>query len=88
MTTLKCPAFSAGDVGVVDLCTNAQQLSITRCTRGPIQKIYSRSKKYLPPASTAHLLSRAAPPMHYHTCCDVAQSTRSVARGMYFLQRL
>ncbi|EYC10455.1 hypothetical protein Y032_0055g2563 [Ancylostoma ceylanicum] len=49
---------------------------------------YSRSKKYLPPASTACLLSRAAPPMHYHTCCDVAHSTRSVAGGKYFLERL
>ncbi|EYC32362.1 hypothetical protein Y032_0003g1532 [Ancylostoma ceylanicum] len=47
-----------------------------------------RSKKYLPPASTARLLSRAAPSMHYHTCCDVAQSTRSVAGGKYFLERM
>ncbi|EYB90703.1 hypothetical protein Y032_0215g2354 [Ancylostoma ceylanicum] len=39
---------------------------------------YSRSKKI--PAS-ARLLSRAAPPMHYHTCCDVAQLTPSVAGG-------
>ncbi|EYC05378.1 hypothetical protein Y032_0082g1548 [Ancylostoma ceylanicum] len=45
-------------------------------------------QKILPPASTARLLSRAAPPMHYHTCCDVAQSTRSVAGGKYFLERL
>ncbi|EYC10918.1 hypothetical protein Y032_0053g2368 [Ancylostoma ceylanicum] len=48
----------------------------------------SRPKKYLPLTSTARLLSRAAPPMHYHTCCDVAQSTRSLARGKYFLERL
>ncbi|EYC06339.1 hypothetical protein Y032_0076g1007 [Ancylostoma ceylanicum] len=43
--------------------------------------MYSRSKKYSPLPSTARLLSRAAPPMHYHTCCDVAQSTRSIAGG-------
>ncbi|EYC31490.1 hypothetical protein Y032_0004g2182 [Ancylostoma ceylanicum] len=43
---------------------------------------------HLPPASTARLLSRAAPPMHYHTCCEVAQSTRSLAEGKYFLERL
>ncbi|EYB98526.1 hypothetical protein Y032_0130g1520 [Ancylostoma ceylanicum] len=39
--------------------------------------MYGRSKKYLPPAFTARLLSRFASAMHYHTCCDVAQSTRS-----------
>ncbi|EYC31590.1 hypothetical protein Y032_0004g2234 [Ancylostoma ceylanicum] len=50
--------------------------------------VYSRSKKYLSPASTAHLLGLAAPPMHYHTCCDVAQSTRSVAGDKYILERL
>ncbi|EYC21815.1 hypothetical protein Y032_0018g3547 [Ancylostoma ceylanicum] len=44
----------------------------------------SRSRKYLPPASPA----RAAPLMHYHTCCNVAQSTRSLAEGKYFLERL
>ncbi|EYB97066.1 hypothetical protein Y032_0143g2368 [Ancylostoma ceylanicum] len=26
--------------------------------------------------------------MHYHTCCDAAQSTRSVAGGKYFSERL
>ncbi|EYB87768.1 hypothetical protein Y032_0257g388 [Ancylostoma ceylanicum] len=34
---------------------------------------YNRSKKYLPLASTTRLLSRAAPPLHYHTWCDMAQ---------------
>ncbi|EYB83491.1 hypothetical protein Y032_0334g2834 [Ancylostoma ceylanicum] len=50
--------------------------------------VYSRSKKYLPPASTARLLSSTAPPMRYYTYCDVAQSTRSEAAGKYFLERL
>ncbi|EYC19721.1 hypothetical protein Y032_0023g679 [Ancylostoma ceylanicum] len=41
---------------------------------------YSRSKKYLPLASTARLLS-AAPPMHYRTFRDLAQSTLSLGGG-------
>ncbi|EYC32409.1 hypothetical protein Y032_0003g1557 [Ancylostoma ceylanicum] len=47
-----------------------------------IRLVCSRSKeKILASTIDGRLLSRAVPPVHYHTCCDVAQSTRSVARG-------